>query len=104
MACLFSICASHMISRYNIPGGVTQNSKRKEKNIMDAVVKIIGLLVAAVAVTVFFGLLFSLPVMLLWNACLVAAIPGVKEIGWLQAWGILILCGLLFKPASATKE
>jgi len=66
---------------------------------METLFKIVGLLIAAVAVIVFFGLLFSLPVMWLWNACLVAAIPGIKEIGWLQAWGIMILCGLLFKPS-----
>ena len=61
---------------------------------METLFKIVGLLIAAVAVIVFFGLLFSLPVMWLWNACLVAAIPDIKEIGWLQAWGIMILCGL----------
>jgi len=66
---------------------------------METLFKIVGLLIAAVTVIVFFGLLFSLPVMWLWNACLVAAIPGIKEIGWLQAWGIMILCGLLFKPS-----
>jgi len=66
---------------------------------METIFKIVGLIIAAVAVIVFFGLLFSLPVMWLWNACLVAAIPGIKEIGWLQAWGIMILCGLLFKPS-----
>ena len=48
---------------------------------------------------VFIGLLFSLPVMLLWNGCLVGAIAGVNEITWLQAWGILVLCGLLFKSS-----
>lgn len=40
---------------------------------------------------------FSYPVMLLWNGCLVPAVVGLKEIGWLQAWGIMFLCGLLFK-------
>ena len=71
---------------------------------METVVKIIGLLIAAVAVIVFFGLLFSLPVMWLWNAALVPAIPGLVQIGWLQAWGILILCGLLFKPSVSTNK
>lgn len=41
------------------------------------------------------GLLFSLPVMLLWNWCLVPAVPALVEIGWLQAWGISILFSLL---------
>lgn len=90
-----------MISRYEIPGGVTQH---KEINIMETVVKILGLLIAAVAVIVFFGLLFSLPVMWLWNIALVPAIPGLVQIGWLQAWGILILCGLLFKPSIANNK
>lgn len=71
---------------------------------METVVKILGLLIAAVAVIVFFGLLFSLPVMWLWNAALVPAIPGLVQIGWLQAWGILILCGLLFKPSVANNK
>jgi hypothetical protein len=57
---------------------------------------ILALLLIVVLVCVV-GLLFSLPVMLLWNGCLVGAISGVNEITWLQAWGILVLFGLLFK-------
>jgi Sec-independent protein secretion pathway component TatC len=61
-------------------------------------------LVAVVALIVAIGLLFSLPVMLLWNGCLVGAINGVNEITWLQAWGILVLCGLLFKTQLSKKD
>jgi hypothetical protein len=50
------------------------------------------------------GLILSLPVMLLWNYFLVDAITGVKEIGWMQAWGILVLCGLLFKTNGVTEK
>ena len=71
---------------------------------MKTLVQIVGLLSAAVGLIVFFGLLFSLPVMWLWNAALVPAIPGVVKIGWLQAWGILILCGLLFKPSVSNNK
>ena len=71
---------------------------------MKTLFKIVGLLIAAVAVIVFFGLLFSLPVMWLWNIALVPAIPGLVQIGWLQAWGILILCGLLFKPSISNNK
>jgi hypothetical protein len=60
---------------------------------------IITAILATVGLVVFFGLLFSLPVMLLWNGCLVGAIVGVNEVTWLQAWGILVLCGLLFKTS-----
>jgi hypothetical protein len=35
--------------------------------------------------------------MILWNACLIPAFPNIiSPIGWLQAWGISILCGILF--------
>lgn len=88
--------------RYKIPGGMTQINREEIK--MKTLVKVVGLLSAAAGLIVFFGLLFSLPVMLLWNIALVPAIPGLAEIGWLQAWGILILCGFLFKPTITTKN
>ena len=54
---------------------------------------------------VLFGILFLLclsfllswPVYMLWNGCLVDAIEGVKEVTWLQAWGLTALMGMLFK-------
>jgi len=46
------------------------------------------------------GLLFSLPVWLLWNYCLVGAVAGVSQVTWLQAWGITVLCAFLFKSSS----
>jgi hypothetical protein len=76
--------------------------KRKSK--MEDFFKLIGLLIAGFAIVVFVGLLFSLPVMWLWNAALVPAIPGIKTIGWVQAWGILMLCGFLFKPMTTSKD
>lgn len=75
-----------------------------KENKMETVAKIIGLAVVGIVAIVVLGLILSLPVMWLWNACLVAAIPGIKEIGWLQAWGILILCGLLFKNSSSSSD
>ena len=41
--------------------------------------------------------LLSFPVYLLWNGCLVGAIDGVREVSWVQAWGIMILAALLIK-------
>jgi hypothetical protein len=41
----------------------------------------------------------SLPVMWLWNACLVPAVDGVNEIGWLQAMGIMLLIQGLTKTS-----
>ena len=48
--------------------------------------------------------LMSWPVYMLWNGCLVDAVTGVREVTWLQAWGIVMLCSFLFKPASVTKD
>ena len=52
-----------------------------------------------VGLVVLLGLSFLLswPVYMLWNDCLVDAISGVKQVTWLQAWGITVLCSFLFK-------
>jgi len=45
----------------------------------------------------FLSFLLSWPIYMLWNGCLVDAIQGVNEVTWLQAWGLTVLLGLLFK-------
>ena len=69
---------------------------------MEKLFDVIGAFIVLAVIIIVYGLLFSLPVMLLWNYCLVGAVAGISQIGWLQAWGIMILCGLLFK--SSTKN
>jgi hypothetical protein len=65
----------------------------------------IGAFVALVIFAIVLGFLLSWPIMWLWNNALVGAVNGVNEIGWLQAWGINILSGFLFKSSmSKTKE
>lgn len=66
---------------------------------MNALVTAVGGIVTIIAMVIILGLVMSWPVMMLWNGCLVDAVSGVKEIGWLQAWGILVLCGMLFKTS-----
>lgn len=61
--------------------------------------EIVTKIVSVIVLIVFLGLLLSLPIWLLWNACLVPAVNGVNEISWLQAWGLNILCTGLFKGA-----
>ena len=51
----------------------------------------------------FLSFVLSWPAMMLWNGCLVGAVDGVKEIGWLQAWGLQFLCNILFKASVTTK-
>lgn len=53
---------------------------------------------------VLLSFLLSWPVWMLWNGCLVGAVDGVREITWLQAWGITVLCAFLFKSYSPSKD
>ena len=71
---------------------------------MEKFIAAIALAIGGIALIAVIGLLFSLPVMWLWNVALVPAIPGLVQIGWLQAWGILILCNFLFKPTVSSKD
>lgn len=61
-------------------------------NIMQKVTTIVVLIIVVAAV-------MSLPVMLLWD-WLMPEIFGLKEITWLQAWGLMFLSGLLFRSTS----
>jgi len=64
----------------------------------------LGMVVGYLGTIALFGLLFSLPVMWLWNGSLVPAITGVKEIGWLQAWGLMILVNFFLKTSVSLKD
>ena len=64
----------------------------------------LGAIVAGIAALVFISFLLSWPVMVLWNECLVSAVEGIREIGWLQAWGIQFLFALLFKSTATKKD
>lgn len=64
---------------------------------MEKVFVILGAVVVGIAGLVFLSFLLSWPVYALWNGCLVGAVDGIKEVTWMQAWGINILAGILFK-------
>lgn len=69
-------------------------------NILEGLFVIIG----AIAFLVFISFLLSWPVYMLWNGCLVDAVTGIKEVTWMQAWGINILSGILFKTTVNNKK
>ena len=69
---------------------------------MEKLIAIIGVIAFALVGAIFISLLLSWPVMMLWNGCLVDAVPGIKEISWMQSWGIMILTGILFKETSVS--
>ena len=64
----------------------------------------LGAIVAGIATLVFLSFLLSWPVMMLWNGCLVGAVDSVREVTWLQAWGIQFLFALLFKSTFTKKK
>ena len=47
--------------------------------------------------------LMSLPVMLLWD-WLMPGIFGLRTITWFEAWGLLFLCGILFKSHNSVNK
>lgn len=55
------------------------------------------LVASAIAFMVFISLLMAWPVMILWNSALVGTVSGIATIDWMTAWGILLLCSILFK-------
>ena len=59
---------------------------------------------AGIITLLFISFLLSWPVMMLWNLCLVGAIDSVREVTWLQAWGLQFLFGLLFKTTVTAKK
>jgi hypothetical protein len=64
---------------------------------MTKFVTIVGAIVVGIAGLLALSFLLSWPVYMLWNGCLVGAVAGVSEVTWLQAWGLTVLCGFLFK-------
>ena len=71
---------------------------------MNQITHYIGTFVMIVAGALFVSFLLAWPVMELWNGCLVPAVDGVKQIGWLQAWGLQFLINMLFKTSITTKK
>jgi hypothetical protein len=71
---------------------------------MNQITSAVGAFIGLLVVLVLFSFLLAWPVMELWNGCLVPAVDGVKQIGWLQAWGIQFLFGILFKSSITNKK
>lgn len=63
----------------------------------------ITIILASIGILFVVAALMSLPVMLLWD-WLMPAIFGLPEITWFQAWGLLFLCGLLFRSNTTVKK
>jgi len=42
--------------------------------------------------------------MMLWNNCLVGALDGIRNVTWVQSWGLTLLFRALFTTQIITKE
>ena len=63
-----------------------------------------GIVLAALGMVVVVGVLLAWPTQWLWNNALVGAVDGVNPIGFWQALGINILCGILFRNNSSSNS
>ena len=70
---------------------------------MNTVIKFLGTIVLAIFALVALSAFMSLPVMLLWD-WLMPTLFGLTTITWFQAWGLMFLCGLLFKSHTTTTK
>ena len=57
--------------------------------------------VAVMLLVLILAVIMALPTMLLWNFCLVPAVPALAQIGFWQALGINLLCSILFKSSGS---
>ena len=71
---------------------------------MNQITSAVAAFIVVVASGLFISFLLAWPVMELWNGCLVPAVDGIKEIGWLQAWGLQFLINMLFKVKIVNKQ
>ena len=67
---------------------------------MNKFIEVTNAVMIVVLLLIFFAALFSLPIMLLWD-WLMPTLFGLGTITWTQAWGLSVLCGLLFKNSTA---
>lgn len=68
--------------------------------------ELLVLIIGFIGLVCLLGLLLALPTMWLLNWLVPALIPGAGgwSVTWLQAWGVNILCGILFKGGDVKKD
>ena len=64
----------------------------------------LGIVAAALAMIVVIAILLAWPTQWLWNNALVGAADGFNPIGFWQALGINILCGILFRNSTSNSK
>jgi hypothetical protein len=64
----------------------------------------LGVFFAAIGMIIVIAVLMAWPTQWLWNNALIEAIDGLNPIGFWQALGINVLCGILFRNSTTTSK
>jgi hypothetical protein len=64
----------------------------------------LGVFFAAIGMVIVIAVLMAWPTQLLWNYCLTPAVEGLNPIGFWQALGINVLCGILFRNSTSSSK
>jgi hypothetical protein len=67
---------------------------------MEGVLKFLGAILAVLVIAI----LLAWPTQWLWNNALIEAVEGINHIGFFQALGINLLCGILFRNSSSKSK
>lgn len=63
----------------------------------------LGVFLAAIGTLIVIAVFMAWPTQWLWNNALIGAIDGLNPIGFWQALGINVLCGILFRNSTTSK-
>ena len=64
----------------------------------------LGVFFAAIGMIIVIAIVMAWPTQWLWNKALIGAIDGLNPIGFWQALGINVLCGILFRNSTTTSK
>ena len=71
---------------------------------MENLTKGLTLFIGGILLILVVAVLLALPTQLLWNNCLVPAVDGTNQIGFLQALGLNFLFSILFKSTQSNNK
>ena len=64
----------------------------------------LGVFFAAIGMIIVIAIIMAWPTQWLWNNALIGAIDGLNPIGFWQALGINVLCGILFRNSTTSSK
>lgn len=71
---------------------------------MENLTKGLALFIGGILLILIAAVLLALPTQLLWNNCLVPAVDGINQIGFIQALGLNFLFSILFKSTQSNNK